>query len=351
MCKLLTFTSLKNLKNREMERLTKAVSAAMAKTERDGFGLTLITDKGIGARKFTNPKSASLNSVLHSAPFLDSSAEQLGEIGTKYKSIIFHGRTSTNYLGLVNTHPIIKHGLWLSHNGVVEDSGPKYEAISNNDTEHLVERISQGVEQVEKYISGHYATIHYKEGSESTFIMRDSIAPLVCAFIESLDGYCIATNEGLVKAACGALGLSYSNISDVMPNIAMELNGSELLAMSEIKPKGRTSYTDSLSAKSLGRSMDTISQDWSWDYDSRESAVDDAIELFLDESEMDSDSSWVFALNGLEISRGEFLDLHDDDRLNCVVIRSDGTLCSPGERNGLFYDGALPHLQNFKIAR
>lgn len=167
MCKLMCITKTDQIEAHDLEQLTKFVAGHMGKTEKDGFGITILkNDNSLYARRFLNPDNASMYNMILNKSFIVKNVNDTGkplEKDETVKSIIFHGRMSTNNISLVNTHPIVKHDIWLSHNGVVEDSGPKYKMNTSNDTEHMVERLSQGISAIEKNITGYYATMSFKD--------------------------------------------------------------------------------------------------------------------------------------------------------------------------------------------
>lgn len=329
MCKLMTFTSLKNQSVKDLDKLTKIVSKAMYSTEKNGFGVTVNSDRGLFARRFLNPLDATVLGAIKNTAFLKPSKNQDGILGEKLKSVIFHGRTSTNSVSLINTHPIVKHGLWLSHNGVVEDSGPKYDMITSNDTEHMIERISDNT--FESTISGYYATMHFENGQDSIQIVKDSVASLYCAEVVELEGYCIATTSSLIESTLKAMGWTHRGIESVQDNIAFQVEGLSSFNIRTITPKGRSTYSDSLSTLSLGRSLPSK-------YDSGETQ-DDRNEEYMYELDNLADHTWEYYYFDQKLSYLEFFKLEYEQRMDCLVIRSDGTICSPDENNGLLHEG------------
>lgn len=342
MCKLMSFTNLKGQSVATVNKLTKVVAKAMNSTERDGFGVTLNTSKGLYARRFLKPLEANIvDPIPKPVPFLKINKNEVGTLGNNIKSAIFHGRTSTNDSTLLNTHPIVKHGLWLSHNGVVEDSGPTYKMLTTNDTEHMVERMSQGLKAIETYITGYYATMHYKQGSNAIHILKDNIAWLYSAELLELGGYVFATTESLIVDVCKTMGFKIGPVGELKNNIYFEVDGLSILNMSNITPKGRSAYSDNLASKSLGRKLDAVTIPDYYARDTYELTQDEMVEEFLYEIEQDADSSWSFQYLGRSITLDEFFVLEAAEQLDCVVVRSDGTICSPDKMNGLLYEGKV----------
>lgn len=343
MCKLFIMTNTKKLKTEQVETLVKSVSKRMAKTERDGFGMSVRGSKGVFNRRFLKPKAASMTDSFSKLPFLKPSMNQDGELGT-VDALIFHGRTSTNALGLVNTHPISKHGLHLCHNGVVEDSGPKYKMQSQNDTEHVVERFSQGMSEVEKHISGYYAFAAFKDGTDELFIAKDSIASLYFAEVPSLDCHVFATTHELITEALKSIGVKHLPIEDLKENTLLVYDGAHLMSQTDFVPKGRSTYADSLASKSLGYSLGEQvqwpEQKWNDDILSYDQYRVTPEEIFFEELYAEADHTWVFIKGKTTYSVDEFLELPEADILKATIIRADGTICSPDElRNGKLWEG------------
>lgn len=339
MCKLLSFTNTQKLTLDQIDQLTR-ITAFNMESERSGFGLTLNTNAGLFAKRFLNPESARL--FGSPIPFARSRGQnEEGRLGTEVYSVIFHGRTSTNTVSLQNTHPIVKHGLWLSHNGVVEDSGPKYTMKTSNDTEHMVERMNEGIESIEKHITGYYATMHYREGSRSMFVLKDNIASLYVAEVPSLESYVIGTTEALIESVCAEMGLEIGEIEPVEDNIFFEVDGMKVLSMREITPKGRSLYADSKSHLSLGRSLydsDYASTTDLWSSSYQSSSQWTAEDFFYEIETVDA--AWTIDYRGRTITSSTFHRLSETEALECLLIRPDGTICSPDPSvNGTFFEG------------
>lgn len=334
MCKLFAITNTSKIKPKQLEKITKSVENTMS-YEKDGLGITVLhKDGSIAGRKYLKTQAASvLNKPDTTSPISKPHSLELGEFNANaIQSMIIHGRTSTNSVSLTNTHPIVKHGLWLSHNGVVEDSGPKYNMTTSNDTEHIVERIAtQGLEAIEKHISGYYACLYFKEHSKMLHVFRDSIAPLYIALVPKLETYIIATTEELIENACNAINVLSEVIEEVDDNVYFEVNGLDFNNIKQFEPKGRSAYSDSKAHLSLGKTFD---------FSPSEELIGSNELEFLVETETYSDDSWSFFLGHRSLTHFEFLQLGDDERLSCVVVRSDGTICSSDSKlNGLLYEG------------
>ena len=340
MCKLFSINNTSKLTKNQLENVVKTVENAM-KVEKDGFGITALHNNGhIAARKYLKTYEASI--LKDSSPWTPVSKKSYQDIGKIFPdditSLILHGRTSTNSVSLINTHPIIKNDHFLSHNGVVEDSGPKYIPTTSNDTEHIVERLTtQGLSAIEKYISGYYACMYFKKGSDSLHIFRDNIATLHIGYSEDLESYILATTQDLIKQVAKALKIKINNIDEVEDNVYFELTASnDFENIQYFTPKGRSSYSDSKSHLSLGYSFNDYSGK---EYYSKNDYYSmDSEDEFLWEVENNADNTWTFMNDRISYTFEEFMKLSDDEKLKCEVIRSDGTICSVDvQRNGKIY--------------
>ena len=62
------------------------------------------------------------------------------------------------------------------------------------------------------------------------------------------------------------------------------------------------------------------------------SDLTEAEEAFLEEIEEDADHSWSFFSGRESFTLFEFMDLADDEKLACTVVRADGTILSMDNR-------------------
>ena len=328
MCKVMVFTNTKKM-NKNMND-SEIIYNSRKMMQDDGFGYSLYSEKGIFTERFLEPdyvesllsgKISDIQALICNS--VDTSTEGVRPIAA-LGGLLIHGRISTNHRTMVNTHPINKHGWSLIHNGVVEDSGPTFERITTNDSESCLERLATGgIEAIEKHLTGYYA-IAAIDPTGKLHIVRDNVASLYCTYVESIDSYIFATTEALISGVCKELGLDPSPILSVKDNIYMIFNiEGSLESIATIVPKGRSTYADSLSYKSLGHTLTDcygLTEDES------------SFLAYSEEVQWSSDSSYTFihTQSMEEISRSEFLKLDDDIKVNeYTVIRPDGTICCP----------------------
>ena len=120
----------------------------------------------------------------------------------------------------------------------MSNHGPKYEMITTNDTEHLVQYMSTtGISDIEKYITGYYA-VSALTPDGTLVVFKDSIASLYCAYVETIESYMFATTESLIQNVCKDLKWKHSTIEQVNDDIYIEFRGNEIVKMEDINPPG-----------------------------------------------------------------------------------------------------------------
>ena len=339
MCKIVAFTNLSKVKS--LDRVIDICAEYLNKYEHDGFGYTIQGTKGPFGERTTAPTfTRSFTRPVINEKWVIQNYNRYGVKTRTGHAGIFHGRTSTNHKTIENTHPIVKGGLHLIHNGVVSNQGPNYDMTTTNDTEHLAHYLTtMGISGVEANLSGYYAVCAIDEKTGDLIIFRDSIARLSCAYIESIDSFIFATTEVLIKEICKALNLKHSVISGVKDNTMLVFNKGFQVDYREIEPMGYTAKESIHAGKSLGVSLvpDSPRTDWTKEPAKEPDFTQDELS-FLDEVENFADSTYsFFDFKKNPLTYDEFQSLEVDEKLYCIVIRSDGTLCSPTDYNTLTY--------------
>ena len=350
MCKIITLTNVSKVKN--LNKLVKVAAELVSKSEHDGFGYAIQGTNGVFGERTTSP--AGFESLFKVPKFdLPFTAITYNRFGTKTKATggaIFHGRTSTNAATLLNTHPIIKRDWTLIHNGVVSNHGPEYDAITTNDTEHLLEYLSTtGISGIEQHITGYYAVAAFAPDSKR-HVFKDSIASLYAAYSETIDSIIFATRESHISELCKAMRWTHAIPEPVQNNTYLVFDKGELITQSSFKPRGRTAIESKYASLSLGRELDADDADWSrFKYSSGTQTeeysnlsheywsdcgqkIDESEYMFLQEMKLYADASYTIkSYDNRELTPVEFNGLDLNDKLDCIVIRGDGTVCSPVE--------------------
>jgi predicted glutamine amidotransferase len=200
MCKLFAATSLTPM---DWPKVRAEVFTAMAYTEKDGIGAAWSTAKpdALGRVRASGLDSIRAGSEL--APFCEGFAKW-DHADYDGGPVICHGRTSTNYIGLGNTHPFVKRKdgtiYALAHNGVVTSEKYKVRATGCDSELILQAFMAGGVKEVAATIDGYYALLIIEKSAkrQRLHVIRDDTAQLVCGRIG--DGWALATTESILKA-------------------------------------------------------------------------------------------------------------------------------------------------------
>lgn len=339
MCKIITITNLSKVKN--LKKLVEVAAELVGETEKDGFGYAIQTKDGLFGERTISPRGFkySMDRPEFGAPYAVSGYNRFGVKGKATGAGIFHGRTSTNQAGVLNTHPIQKHGWTLIHNGVVTNHGPKYPMVTGNDTEHIVELMGTiGITGVEEFLTGYYAFAAFDPAGR-LHVVRDSTAQLHVAYIKEIEAVIFATKEAHIDDLCEEMKWTASVASKVRENVHLTFErGNAIKAThASIEPRGRTATESAWASKSLGYELADsdgaygVADDWS----------DDELQ-FLQEMDMQADDTYsILDFKGNKITIAEFKSLETDWKLACTVVRPDGTICDQNDyaSDKLYYGG------------
>jgi predicted glutamine amidotransferase len=241
MCKLFASTSLTPM---DWPKVRQAVFTAMAQTEKDGLGAAWSTAE---PAKFGRVRASGLETVNAGelAPFCEGFAK-IEDRPYDGGPVICHGRTSTNFIGLANTHPFISKGkngtvFALAHNGVV--SSEKYNTRAGGcDTELILQAfISGGLPEVIKHISGYYALLilEKRKDRQLLHVIRDGMANLYCGKLGN--AWAFATTPAILTASGATVATSFKR------NTHAIFNGDRLVSCKQFTP-AVYKYTPAFSA-------------------------------------------------------------------------------------------------------
>lgn len=322
MCKILVLTNTEKLKNQT--DVIESIAGHLQKDHTDGFGYAIQGENGVyGERTIADAFSSRLESKSKlevTLPIIVPEYNKIGAMPSKpIGGALFHGRTSTNDHGLPNTHPIQKHGWTLIHNGVVNNHGPTYEQVTTNDTEHLIEYLGTvGMQGIEQNITGYYA-IGALDNVGNLHVIKDSTAQLCVAHNETLACLVFGTTEKLIKDVAKSCKWTIGPVEKVRDDIHMIFDKSGvLISVNEINPRGFGREESRLADRSLGFKVyatDDFSKEDLEYYNEWKNETDfvDAGYTFRD---------W----NGRPMDYKEFMACDEVTKLDCTVIRPDGTI-------------------------
>jgi glutamine phosphoribosylpyrophosphate amidotransferase len=210
----------------------------MAATEKDGLGAAW-SCKETG--RFGRVRASGMEAINGGlAPFCEGFAKlepQVYDGG----AVICHGRTSTNFIGLDNTHPFVMRDkgrlFCLAHNGVV--TSDKYATRAGGcDSELILEAfVKGGMAEVAKHIDGYYALVILEKSKGRTLlhIVRDGMASLFCGRIG--EAWAFATTEHILRQG-GA-----TPVSGFKKNTHVIFEGNKLVSCKGFTPAVRVYKT------------------------------------------------------------------------------------------------------------
>jgi predicted glutamine amidotransferase len=353
MCKILALTNAQKVKRNHINKIGQMLLGL----ERDGFGYAIQGEKGVYGEKCISKHFETrigAGGVIH-LPFVKRDFESFGLPKDKPKGpAIFHGRTSTNQPGLINTHPMQEDGWHLIHNGVVTDHGPAYEKKTANDSEHVLHRLIKGIDEVAKHLSGYYAFAAI-DPKGRLHIAKDKTANLNAAWSKDLDSFIIGTNPELIKSAAKILGVKVGPVDSIKDEEYCIFKGNQMQYRTTFKSRGYT-YTESQYAtSSLGYGLydnsylnssrstsggyqahkknETNGNTWAESITTtattEKSTDDKEAKTYRDYMEelTDLDESYtIYDKTGVELKLQDFWKLDWGSQVECTVVRPDGTV-------------------------
>lgn len=325
MCKVLMLTNTEKLKNRKT--VVESIAKHLLTDQRDGFGYAIQGAQGAyGERTIKDEFTSRIGNEKHEIKdaIFQPTYNRYGTIAKPVGGAIFHGRTSTNSLGLVNTHPIVKNNWSLIHNGVVTNHGPKYEKETSNDTEDLVHYLSTtGVSGIEEHITGYYA-IGALDPMGNLHIIKDAVAPLFVCINKTLECFMFATTERLLTEVAKDCHWALGPLEEVRDNchLIYDIKG-KLIHNQDIKSRGYGFKESEYSKFSLGRDLREVGAYEGYDAD-----------VMWAKYKVDSERSEFkgykfFDWNDKELTYDEFIMLDVVTKADCFVYRPDGSLVEP----------------------
>ncbi len=321
MCRVIMFSNFSKIKHDNLLSRVEYAGKLLTKTEKDGFGYAIQGEKGaFGERTVNDYFYSHLLSPVK--PLIEKfvctdDQETFGEVSRVRGGAIFHGRVSTNKSGLINTHPISKHGWNLIHNGVVTHKGNPYEMDTDNDSEHVLENLVEGgIEQVADNLTGYYA-FGALDPEGNLHIARDYIATLYAARLPKLETFIFATTRDLIENFCDRFEYDYSPIHLMTPDtyIKFDTTGKQV-AQENFESRGFTEYEASFSTLSLGRSLTNSEADELTSY----------TKYIAECKAVDSTYTFYDGRTGEEVALAAFKAMEEDHWFLVDIVRQDGTM-------------------------
>ncbi len=342
MCKILILTNASKIKN--LKKAVSVIGAAVTKTEVDGFGYTIQGQNGLFGERTLNTNNIKMRHAANFGPVPSFGLRHRDQFGVKSEvtgAALFHGRTSTNNVSLINTHPINKHDWSLIHNGVVTNHGPAYSKLTTNDSEDCLHYLANsGIEGLAKNLTGYYA-LGAIDPIGQLHIIRDNTAQLSFAWSPTIESYIFATTEGIIESVAKSMDWSLDEVFEFQHSTHLVMRGNEVLSQNQFSPRGYESRESRFASASLGRDLGTYDKSTEFNWSSLESTIYDQYNsdlynedeaLFLKEVNSHADASYsFFDARKQPLTLEEFQSLEDNEKLYCTVVRSDGTIVSPDD--------------------
>lgn len=259
MCLVLALTNMKKIK---LSSCLNDIGNTLLKSEDDGFGYAIQGRDGVFGEKTISKRFRTRLGRINfvSLPIVKHKYMGFGKPTELVGPGVFHGRTSTNVVSLVDTHPMQLDGWNLIHNGVVDDLGPKYEKSTDNDSEDVLRRLLDGVgkvnpmEDIEKYLMGYYAFAAI-DTQGRLHVGRDDIAPLHIAYSAKLETFIIGTTEALILKVSKILDAKIGPIDEIQSETYCIFSGNELIHCQDFNAIGYTQRQAGYAGLSLGRDL------------------------------------------------------------------------------------------------
>lgn len=236
MCKIFAITDMSGIKL--TNKLLEVIKTEVCKYDKDGFGYSVLNQDGtIGGERTINPKQfqaltpGSGETEVEKLPFITKTYNKFGTIKPdSVKTLIAHGRLSTNNVDLPHTHPFVSEHEALIHNGVVQDvSGLVDDLLETDNDSEVLFRYWQhgGMEAVEEHVSGYYAFAVLNAKTGKLHIARDNRAMLHMAWCRTINSYIIATTKDIIHNVAKRMKWKIDAALEVNANTYVVFDGNE----------------------------------------------------------------------------------------------------------------------------
>jgi predicted glutamine amidotransferase len=245
MCKVFAMTNVSQFKMGS--RFLSIVRNEVCRhADQDGFGYAVLGKNGdIGGERTMRP----LNfkplidpdgpKVTKQLPIVLDANNRFGKIDlTSPKSLIAHGRLSTNSVSLINTHPFTNGEVALIHNGVVRDpTGSLKNLVSTCDSEILLRYWEKGgIEAIEKMVTGYYA-IGVLDKYGLMHIARDDRADLFMSYCRTVDSFIIATTAEIINNVAKEMKWKIEHPEEILEKSYTVFDGNAIVSHRTIAPR------------------------------------------------------------------------------------------------------------------
>lgn len=137
-------------------------------------------------------------------------------------AVLYHARMATCDRTIQNTHPFVRDGVALIHNGVIRNSDRLENITSTCDSETILNEYVRfdvmnnpnDIQKVVDKLEGYYCCgllFKDKDGNEYMDIFRSNGAQLYAYWIKELDAIVFCTSDSIVRDTCKKMNFSYSS--------------------------------------------------------------------------------------------------------------------------------------------
>lgn len=208
MCKIMAITGITSDNEKFVRSLIHEAVRPLTKQDSDGFGWVGITALGhlAGERWLDASKAFTVSSGD------PSTYNSFGDISQSFVTILLHARYATCEKTLANTHPFVKDGVALIHNGVITNAESFTRTLSTCDseailTQYTLNNVSVNPEEANPALNplrGYYACAVLGtdvEGAPYLDIFRSSMASLSKATLDVNGLTIFCTTIGIIHDA------------------------------------------------------------------------------------------------------------------------------------------------------
>ena len=144
-------------------------------------------------------------------------------------ALTIHTRFATSAKGMINTHPFVREGISLIHNGVIQNHEEFELKVSTCDSEAILDSLikndvynnPKNIEKVGAELIGYYAVGVLSERAIPTLdVFKDTGASLSAFFVDELQTIVFCTVKSAVEDACKKAGFTVGITAEykVLPN-------------------------------------------------------------------------------------------------------------------------------------
>jgi len=214
--------------------------------DQDGFGYAVLSKDGeiggertirpLNFRPLIDPEGPKTTKEL---PIVLDANNAFGKIDlVSPKSLIAHGRLSTNTINLVNTHPFTNGEVALIHNGIVRDpTNSLKNLVSTCDSEILLRYWEKGgIDAIEKMVTGYYA-VAILDKTGKLHIIRDDRADLYIAYNRTVDSFMIATTSEIIRNVAKEMKWKIEHPEEILEKTYTVFDSNEIISHQSITPR------------------------------------------------------------------------------------------------------------------